>query len=199
MKKLTIIGTGYGWENAPHGDDLEVWGITYLPTLRKDVNNVIDMNVYDDLRWGRFEQERNERVIDWCEENDVPYICLDNYPIDEIEKHFCVDYFSNTVDYALALGIYKGFKEIHLYGVNVTHDSEYAYQKPGIDFWCGVAIGRGIKVVIPGKKSAIMKTSDGLMYGYDRKQKQQLSRRLLKRIDFDKNPFISIPVENDDG
>ena len=182
MKKLIIIGTGYGWDDAPYGDDIEVWGITYLPTLRKEVDRVVDMNVYYDLRWGEFEKERNDKVIKWCSENKVEYTCLDNYPIDKIKDFFGVDYFSNTVDYAIALAIYNGFKEISIYGINATHFSEYYFQKAGIDFWYGVAIGRGIKIIIPGKKSTIMKTQDGLLYGYDTKQKQQLTERALKRI-----------------
>ena len=183
MERITIIGTAYGKEDAPHDGVGEVWGITTLvPEKRTEVDRVIDMNQYDDLRWGEFERDANLNTIAWCDENNVPYIGLRNYPIDKVVGIFGTDFFNSTIDYALALAITQKPKEIHIYGVLMSHTSEYEYQKFGVDFWCGVAIGRGIKIVIPDIRSAIMKTCDGLMYGYDKKQAQQMSPRAYKRI-----------------
>jgi len=166
MKKVSIIGKGNGWEDAPH--EGECWGITQL-NLNRSVSRVIDMNDYE--IWGEKEmkESRQSRVLAY--KNHIPYIDLDNYPLEEIQVFFDTDYFSNTVDYAIALAVYEGFEEIHLYGVNMEIDSEYAYQKPGVDFWCGIAKGKGIKVKIHGSRSKIMKTVDGFLYGYGYPQK----------------------------
>lgn len=180
--KITIIGTGYGWDAAPYDID-NVWAITTLaPTKRTEVNLVIDMNQHADLRWGQVEFDNNLKTIAWCKENSIPYIGLTEYPLKDVLASFGIDFFNSTIDYAIALAITKKPKEIHIYGVNMTHTSEYEYQKFGVDFWCGVAIGRGIKIVVPYKDSAIMKTCDGLMYGYDQKQEQQMPVRSYKRI-----------------
>jgi len=48
--------------------------------------------------------------------------------------------------------------------------SEYAYQKAGVEFWIGQAMGRGIKVINHSPISTILKTRDGLLYGYGTKQ-----------------------------
>jgi hypothetical protein len=45
-------------------------------------------------------------------------------------------------------------------------DNEYAHQKPSVEFWVGFAMGRGVKVEVHGQKSSILKTRNGLMYGY---------------------------------
>jgi len=48
--------------------------------------------------------------------------------------------------------------------------SDYYKIKCGADFWCGYVKGLGKKITVHGK-STIMKTVDGLVYGYDIKQK----------------------------
>ncbi len=162
--KVTIIGKGRGWEDAPL--EGRTWGITQL-ILQRPVCLVIDMNNYSDGRWG--EKEAVEALVarGICKRRGIPYICLENYPLKVIKEFFETDYFSNTIDYAIALAIYQKFSEIALYGVNMEVDTEYSYQKPGVDFWCGVAKGRGIQVKVFGQHSTIMKTKDGLLYGYD--------------------------------
>jgi len=135
---------------------------------------VIDMNVYDDMRWGEVEKKHNDRVLELCKEKKIKYVGLHNYPLERVQKSIPTDYFTSTVDYAIALAIHMNFDEIHLYGINMTFGTEYEYQKPGADFWCGVALGRRIKLVVHGEGSSIMVARDGLMYGYDRMQERQV-------------------------
>jgi hypothetical protein len=160
---VNLIGRGSGWVDAPK--DEYSWGIT-LTNLNRDVDLVIDMNVYEDNRWGVFEKERARESIQLAKDKGIPYIDLKTYPIDEIIKYFGVDYFTNTVDYAIALAIYKGFKEIGIYGVSMIGGSEYAYQKPGVEFWIGQALGRGVKIKGLGGVSSILRTKCLMMYGY---------------------------------
>jgi hypothetical protein len=167
VKQVTIIGKGAGWQDAPMVG--ETWGITQL-ILRRPVSMVIDMNVYDDGRWGDEQAREADAARQYCLDHAIPYIDLATYPIDDIIGHFGTDYFTNTVDYALALAIYRGYRAIDMYGVNMATFGEYAYQKPGVEFWTGMAMGRGIKVNVHGSLSVILKSRDGLLYGYDRRQ-----------------------------
>ena len=61
--------------------------------------------------------------------------------------------FSCSVSWMLAEAIEEiekaGGGEIGVWGVNMAHDSEYAYQKPGVRHMIGYAEGRGIKVFVP--------------------------------------------------
>jgi len=166
MKRVAIIGKGMGWRDAPA--DIETWGLTQL-NLRRDVSRVIDMNDYS--LWGEKEARAAAASRAKAKGKGIPYVDLETYPIEKIIAHFGTGYFSSTVDYALALAIYEGFNWIDLYGVLLLHNSEYAYQKPGADFWCGVALGRGCTVAVHGY-STIMKTHDGKMYGYGRERKR---------------------------
>ena len=58
-------------------------------------------------------------------------------------------YLTSSIAYELAMAIYEGFEEIHLYGVDLVTDAEYAWQKPGVEFLLGFAMGQGIRVVLP--------------------------------------------------
>jgi hypothetical protein len=58
------------------------------------------------------------------------------------------EFFTCTVAYALALGIYRGYKKIDVYGAELETLSEYQYQRDSTCFWMGVAAGRGVDITI---------------------------------------------------
>lgn len=70
-------------------------------------------------------------------------------------------YISSSIAWQIALAIHERFDEIHLYGIDLNTGSEYAWQKPGVEFLLGLAAGRGIKVVVP-EECALLK---GKLYG----------------------------------
>ena len=44
--------------------------------------------------------------------------------------------------------------------------SEYQHQKPSVEFWIGYAMGRGINFEVHGKLTEILRTANGMIYGY---------------------------------
>lgn len=96
------------------------------------------------------------------------------YPLDEVcaellgEFRQSVDlarrrYFTSSIAYAIALAIFKNYRRIRIYGVEMASNTEYTYQREGVLFWLGVALGRGIRVE--------MHSGDGIfarpLYGYE--------------------------------
>lgn len=90
--------------------------------------------------------------------DDVPSSV--KYPLDEIISALLpnikrevngrveqVRHFTSSTAYAIALAIYQGAKQIEIYGVEMTSDTEYVRQRDGVTFWLGIAIGKGINVV----------------------------------------------------
>jgi hypothetical protein len=53
---------------------------------------------------------------------------------------------------------------IGLFGIDLVVEEEYFWQKPCAEFWCGMAVGRGIEVFIP-PQSALCKQM--YRYGYE--------------------------------
>jgi hypothetical protein len=104
------------------------------------------------------------------------------YPIEEVKECFGTDYFSDSCCYMIALAIYQGFKHLKLYGFTYGWGSNYVEEKPGVSFWLGVALGKGLKVSIFGEHSALLKTSDNLMYAY--LCDQESSRENIRIVDF---------------
>jgi hypothetical protein len=163
--KVTLVAKGMGWRDAP--GEGETWSICQHITKTK-VTRIIDMNDYS--LWGDGEARYDKMSRTRATREGIPYVDLTNYPLQKVVEFFGTDYFSNTVDYALALAIYEGFTEIDLYGVQMEEGSEYAFEKPGVEYWIGRAQGKGIKVTVFGE-STIMKTRDGKLYGYGTEQK----------------------------
>ena len=167
-KGVSIVGLGLGWKYVPINDN-DIWGITTAALKGLPFDLVFNMHFYDDL----FEEKNLgivNKVMRKCRADNIPLIGLDDYPLDEIIKQFGTDFFNSTIDYAIALAIFKGYKSIDLYGINLVHKSEYEYQQSGASFWCGYAKGCGIDIKAHGKMTVLMKTKDRLLYGYNLKQ-----------------------------
>ena len=163
MNRLIIIGKAKGWEDAPC--DCETWGATQL-VIRRDVDMVVDMNDYTNDRWGKQESCEMLLAIERARALGVPYIDRTNYPIQEIVRRFNTTFFTNTIDYMIALALYEEYRHLEFYGVNMAHGSEYSYQRPGIHYWLGRAEECGTTVIIH-EPSTLLQTDNGLMYGYD--------------------------------
>lgn len=106
------------------------------------------------------------------------------FPLGKIIEHFGSyagkSYLTNTVSLMLALAIYEHesgqpISDIGLYGIDMAQHalrgaghvgwftSEYARQRPSVEYWIGIAEGRGIHVTIPAQ-SDILKAA--CIYGY---------------------------------
>lgn len=153
-RKVALVGFAKGTRHqAPFFDsDFEIWGLNelYLHIPRFD-------------RWfqmhGRRELENNlrdERHLEWLQKCDKPIYMLKRhknipmsiaYPLKEMVAEFG-EYFTHTVAYMLALAIYEEFKEIHLYGIEMS-PPHYTRQRPNVEYLIGIAKGRGINVHIP--------------------------------------------------
>jgi hypothetical protein len=73
-------------------------------------------------------------------------------------------YFTNSISWMIALAIYKGYKEIHVYGVNMAQTQEYQHQRPSCEHLLGWARGAGIKVYLPPQSDLLR---SWMLYGFD--------------------------------
>jgi hypothetical protein len=86
------------------------------------------------------------------------------YPIEAITKRFG-RYFTSTAAYMIASAIHVGAKEIGLFGVNMSTDSEYMQQRPCCEYLIGLARGMGIEVFVSDGSPL---TRCKWIYGYER-------------------------------
>lgn len=95
------------------------------------------------------------------------------YPIDEVNQLIFGRllrgeemnlYYTSSFSYMLALAIYEQVQRIEVYGIDMSNDTEYYYQKPGGELMIGVALGHGIEVALQ-PNSDLCKAQ---LYAYDR-------------------------------
>lgn len=104
--------------------------------------------------------------VDAFNKADIGYLDKHNYPLDEIGKKLGSRYFTNSIAYMIAYAIYKGYKGINIWGVDMESDSEYAYERSCVTYWIGQAEARGVKVTI-----ASGLTDPFVLYGYENASK----------------------------
>jgi len=167
-KRINILGSGPGRLEVPSGKG-EIWGVNNVHLLQ-DVDLIVDIhnrvNPKEEKDRVHMKELGKKGIPTYSQDKIEGFDNVKKYPVDEIIKEFGVDYFGSGIDYIIALAIYEGATDIHMYGVCMMDKSEYTHQKASVEFWIGVAMGRGINVTVHGEYPVILKTKDGLLYGY---------------------------------
>jgi hypothetical protein len=117
-------------------------------------------------------------------ENNIPY------PVEKVVAEFQVGFFLNTMAYMLAFAIMQKPEEIHLYGVDMRPDSGYEWHKEEkgcLEFWLGVAIGRGIKINIPPESYLLKRTMVSNWYAFKPIKESEGVIKFVNRSDRGKN------------
>jgi hypothetical protein len=99
------------------------------------------------------------------------------YPVERLIQKHGIDYFTSTVSFMLGWAIdcidrkvadtkdnYSDYT-IGVFGIDLIVGTEYDVQKACVEYWLGVAEGRGIQVALP-PQSALLKQA--YRYGYEK-------------------------------
>jgi hypothetical protein len=112
----------------------------HQPVIWRSKTNRNDPHHYDWLKSGK-----TPAIIMLDKYEDVPQ--SEAYPLDEVLALSPRRYFTSSVSYAIALGIYRGYKQIEVFGVEMETNTEYLHQREGVAYWIGVADGKGIELI----------------------------------------------------
>ena len=167
MKKLAIVGAGKTTRHtAPFGDaSFDIWGIhkhAMAPWMER-CDAGIEVHGEQKIKASCSIGISNDEYLEWLYTTDTLIYTVhlsgsENfkpYPLEEIKNDLLgrisvmgksINNFNSSIDYALALGIYRGYKEIEMYGMPMRMGEEYTHQRPGLAFWAGLATGRGVKI-----------------------------------------------------
>ena len=126
------------------------------------------------------------------------------YPMEEITERYGFEwigekkrpYLTSTAAMMMALAIYehdqyvdrhpRGKKgrvsKIHLSGIELAIGTEYFEQRPCIEYWCGLAEGKGIKIELPKTGSSLL---TGQVYAHE--HANPLHPGAMKGIGYDFN------------
>ncbi len=186
--KVAIVGfTGHRADALKLDDSFELWGLNelyrYMPADRFHRWFEIHGREYlcqDDDGKKHIEDLKTKLgdipIYMHQRHEDIPGSV--KFPKDMMCEALDSDYFTNCPAIMLGLAISMGYKEIHVYGVDMATDSEYQIQRCCCEHWIGVAKGRGIKIFVP-ELSDLLKCIG--FYGYE-DQGSVFSRKLKDRL-----------------
>jgi hypothetical protein len=190
VDKVAIVGFSPSTRNlAPFNDpSFEMWGMNSLfQFLPGPWHRWIELHGQKHLN--EIHKESWPKIQNFFKTCNIPIYMQDHYeeyptsvkyPLEEINAMFQWDdvkpgldyYYESTVAYLIALALYENtirevpFKEIHLYGIDMVHETEWGFQRPNTEFFIGWAMGKGVKFHMP-KDCALM--SPLWLYAYEEK------------------------------
>lgn len=196
--KVAILGYTNHNFHAPWQDDTwDLWGLNdlhaafeaYVPGIFK-TDRVSWFQLHKPDHTGAYHGVRDPEHHKWMLAQTCPIYMWEppeaikaacRYPLLETLREFPRAYFNNSISWMIAHAIRMGYTTIGLWGVDMALDgvhgeSEYSYQRPSVEYFIGLAEGRGIEVVIP-KESELLKC--GYLYGYD--NSSNVRRKMVDR------------------
>lgn len=187
MKKLALVGSHpetrdlVPWDN----EDFDIWTINEAATMKdtwvKRCTGIFQL--HPRAIWDNPKNKNDPHHGEWLKANKtVPVFMLEEYPDVPMSEKFPLDeitdkYLSNlivtgasrrksnkfytcTVAYMCALALWKGYTEVEIYGVELSVEDEYRFQRPGACFWLGL-LSQHAKVSFFGRML------DAPIYGYE--------------------------------
>ena len=160
MKKtLAIIGSaGTQAEFDFDREDCDIWVFNEAAGKSawcKRADAVFQMHI--PTVWRAKTNFHDPKHYEWLQNTDIPIYMMEHYddvpasiayPLEEVLKFLprAQRYFTSSVAYAIALGIYKLYDRIEIYGVEMATNTEYGHQRFGVYYWLGVAAGKGVDI-----------------------------------------------------
>jgi len=154
VKKLAIVGAEEHTRHlAPYDDpEYEIWVFNEWTKADwcKRWDALLQLhkpNIYQNLKnnkdarhWEWLQEEHGKPI--WMQKVDPLVPDSVRYPLQEIMERYGTRYFRATVCYAIALALYLGYEDIHIWGVELKDHAEYRSQRDCFIFWNGAAHGR---------------------------------------------------------
>ena len=197
IKRVHIVGFAPTWVQAPWDDtEAEFWGMNALHRLATDKPfhrwfqlHDLDQHHAEDADHRVWLQNAKIPIYMWSHHIDKfgAYIpAAVPYPKDEIVNRYGT-YLTNTVSWMMAYALYlhdigMGIEEVGVWGVDMAQDSEYEHQRPSVEYFLGLLVGRGIKVIVPPtsdllKTSSLYGAEENLLRGKMEARKAELAQR----------------------
>lgn len=160
--RIALVGAAGSYKQTPWKDpDLRIWGLGMHAACLPRKSRLFEM--HDRSIWGDYLHQPDTPyarklsghgvpVVMREEHDDIPH--SERFPFERVVERFGDfalnwfegGYYVSSPSYMIAYALLENAAEIHLYGLHMCSSQEYGYQKPNMEFWCGVAMGMGVKV-----------------------------------------------------
>jgi hypothetical protein len=169
MKRIALVGSApSSVQLAPFGDkSWEIWSCSpgaYPFVSRCDAH--FELHRWEKAPW--FSAE----YIAWMVATGKPIYMINpvpeipnsvKFPKDEMLTRFGPFFFASSISWMMALAIASGATEIGLWGIDMSANEEWNFQRSGCHYFIHVAKTMGIKVTLPPQSDLLRPTP---LYGY---------------------------------
>jgi len=192
-KKVAIVGFGQpDCFCAPFNDpEWEIWGI--------NMGNRLDLmkDRHGDFRADRWFDlheliAQSKQDMEWIKTCPVPLYLTEEFkdnpnavvfPLADVvtaHQEFGPLYFASSFAYMVGLAMLEGFKTIGFFGCDLDWGRERVVENGNLQFWIGLARGRGVKVVMSPKSTLL---SHPALYGFEYwKERNAVEERCAKLV-----------------
>ncbi len=156
--KVAVLGMAKTSRNAAPYDDpsWQIWGVNGTHTIAKRLDVILDLHAPWIHEWEPYRRPPGHVAHLTAFRGPVYLIearpdmpTSRAYPLDDVVRSLGRPYLTGSINMALALAMLQGATEIGLYGVEMATQSEYAEQRPGLEYLIGRAEERGITITLP--------------------------------------------------
>lgn len=183
-KKVVVLGFAPSWKDAPFDDEeYDIWCLNEMYDAFNS-NGIGRASLWFEIHGADSpskSSEKHQAFLMNCpvpvvmQKHDPKYPSSVAFPRDEVKKmvnsnvltnELCGPYtnFSNSISWMVYMAILMKYEEIHVYGVDMAHESEYAFQRPSAEAAILFAAAKGIKVAVPSSSELIHFPKD---YGFE--------------------------------
>ncbi len=152
--KVALLGTAPSSKLlAPFNDpSWEIWACSPGSMDLPRIDLFFEMHDMDRLRASSpykpyLEWLKNKKVV--MQKPDPEYPASEAFPIDEMTALFGGYFWNSTISYMLALAISREPTEVGIWGVDMTANEEYYYQRSGCQYFIQKCADLGIGVRLP--------------------------------------------------
>lgn len=167
---VAIVGTCHTTRDlAPHGNpEWTVWGINEIGIqCAGSWHAFFNVHTLAELR------RDYSKNLEWLGKAQCPVYLQERcpevpwsvpFPVHEVLDMAPRKNFDSSIAWMIALAILQGYKKIGIFGVEMMIHSEYAHQRPNLQYWVGFCDAKGIEVHIP-EQSTLLRARH--LYGFE--------------------------------
>jgi|6_EtaG_2_1085325.scaffolds.fasta_scaffold00491_5 hypothetical protein len=174
MRKIAIIGLGEpNRKDAPWDDaEWELWGLPWDDEGYFKFQAAFDLHDYylHTKPEAGLRKDYTERLCEFpgrlFMQKNYPEVPNSRaYPLQGVISAIGADYFNSGPSYAMGMAIAALPAEIGLWGLYMAKGTEWAVQRPNMEYLIGIARGKGITVTIPDDSPLCQFDGDGIPLG----------------------------------
>jgi hypothetical protein len=183
--KVALLGRAPTLQHAPWDDpSWAIWAHNSIPLNEvRRVDRWFDLHpphcFHETFKCGRryWEWLQRLRTPIYMQEKYPEVPASVRYPRERIQTEFPDIPFGSQTAWMIALALTEGIETIGLFGIHYQHATERWEQRVNAELWCGIAVGRGVRMAVaPG--SPMMRLPADL-YGYESHTMEKYTARKL--------------------